>query len=124
MGLNNGFPQFECWNEGRYVYVGVGAKPESKTYPEFRVYDSETKSIVSIFDRKSNELNEFMLNDVFYHSMDPDYLVFIFVNGQDYIIVEANMIENHSNIIWTLSSDNFSFVTLDEDSSWIFACTK
>lgn len=45
------FPRVHWWNDGKYVWVGVGATPESKIFYEFRTYDTETMRVVGTFQR-------------------------------------------------------------------------
>ena len=37
------FPRISWWNNGSYILVGVGAHFQSKIYPEFRIYNTESK---------------------------------------------------------------------------------
>ena len=118
------FPRISWWNSGKYILVGVGAKPLSKIYPEFRVYDSESNKIIGNFSRNGNPATESLMVNVFNNPQDADTVLFLMRNEYTYTIVEADVIHNESKEIWSISSYDFNFIKLSEDLSWIFVGSR
>ena len=114
------FPRISCWNNGSYVLVGVGAKPLSRIYPEFRVYDADQNKIIGNFNRNLNPSTGSLLSGVFNNPRDSDTVLFLVKEEYVYTIVEADVLHNDATEIWTIASYDFSFVKIAEDLSWIY----
>ena len=113
-------PKVTCWNDGKYVLVGVGACPQSKVIYEFRVYDTQTMHIIGTFSRMSHAVAQGLLYDVMCHNEDPDKLVFVFKNINTYTIVEADMLHNSIEEISEVTDENIYTLEITEDLSTIY----
>ena len=118
------FPQVSWWNNGKYILVGIGENPQSKIYPEFRVYDSDSKKIIGNFKRKYNPSTESLLVNVFNNPEDSATVLFLMKSEYTYTIFEADVFHNESKEIWFISSYDFCFIKLSEDLSWIFVGSR
>lgn len=114
------FPKITWWNEGRYILSCVGAKPESKVWYEFRVYDSVTHNITSTVRRLDHDSLSGLLLDVNYNPKDPESLVMIFKEGPVYSIIEVDLITARTTDLFSITTTSLHSIKLAEDLSQIF----
>jgi hypothetical protein len=119
------FPKISCWSNGHgseYILVGVGAKPDSKIIYEFRVYDSQSGSIIGNFNRLTHEdICNGKLVEAEFHKDDPDKIIFIFSNSySEYSIVEADVIHNDAEVKTSITSNDLNKVKIAEDLSYVY----
>ena len=118
-------PRVSCWNQGKYVLVGVGAKPFSRIFYEFRTYDTDSGAIVGTFNRMAHDETTGNLIDVEFHKDNPDKLIFIISEGvYGYNIIEADMIHNSVKTISNIISNDLKSIKVAEDLSVLYILTS
>lgn len=90
------FPKIQNWNGGEYILVGVGADHNSKMFYEFRIYDSSEKKMIGKFDRTHHEEMEGLLLEAEFHKEEPETLIFLMVQDNITMVVEADIMENEA----------------------------
>lgn len=119
------FPKISCWNRGKYILVGVGAKPMSRIIYEFRTYDTDTGAIIGNFNRNTHDETTGNLMEMEYHKDDPEKLIFIVSEGYyGFNVVEADMIHNSAKTISNVICNDLRAIKIAEDLSVLYILTS
>ena len=115
------FPKYVCWGQGTNLLVGIGAKPKSKVFYEFRVYDANTKRLQQTIIRSNRSNLSGCIMEVNNHPSNDDILVFTMKNSTtEYSIVEFNVFTNSMVDEMIINAHDIDFVKVNENLTKVY----
>ena len=115
------FPKYVWWGQGTNLLVGIGAKPKSKIYYEFRVFNWNTKRLQQTIIRSNRSNLGGCILEVNNHPSNDDILVFTMKNSStEYSIVEFNVFTNSMVDEMIINGHDIDFVKVNENLTNVY----